>query len=927
MDNGGLLQFWAKKKAESDGAQIRYPLLYHMLDGALVARAMWDSCFQDGVKRFCTRQLGTDETQVGQLVSFWVGLHDIGKASPGFQCQDEGTKQGLRKQGFDISGTSNHGVVTAALLKDFLKHDVDPHLARMIGVAVGGHHGVFPRSEEIQEVQTGRRGWPGAQRAVYDAFCRASRNEPSLLVTADPTPALFMILAGFTSVADWIASNEAFFPIDHPQDASLEDHAGYARGQAEKALAQLFWAGWQPPPNAMDFGRLFPRLDRARPLQTQAVSLAKVLSGEPGLVIIEAPMGEGKTEAAMYLADSWAAGLRQKGCYFALPTMATSDQMFGRVKTFLETRYPEQSVGFMLLHGHAALSAEFEALKDRGAEFRVCNVGDKADEGYDHASAGIVASEWFTSRKRGLLAPFGVGTIDQALLAVLQTRHVFVRLFGLAGKTIIIDEVHAYDTYMTTLLERLLEWLAALGSSVVMLSATLPRGRKDTLLKAYAKGLGQSDASVPAEVTETRYPRLSWTNGDSFHATSIDTSDECTKTLRLCWVNGEIPSGSTKFELGVRLQEVLAHGGCAAVICNTVDRAQEVYSALKLYFDGVADDGQPVLDLLHARYLFGDRKDREERCLARFGKPGGNVRRPGKAVLVATQVIEQSLDLDFDLMVTDIAPIDLLLQRAGRMHRHQRATEERHGLKEPTLWVCQPQVVGQVPDFGDGTEAVYDYHVLLRSWLAIRDIATIRIPEDIEELIEKVYDEKRPCPQHLSEALKEKWAESRERLEERKGRYKAGARQNRILPPDMDSESLLESFNKQLEEDDPTQYQSLQALTRYSEQPTASVICFFGSKNKPSLDADGTDVVDLDSRPDAITTRIILMRSCSLSNRRLVDALIKRKEELMVPKAWREVPLLRHHFILFFDRNYTCGDFVIRLDEELGLVLPRQTGS
>src|SRR5207248_6281763 len=101
--------------------------------------------------------------------------------------------------------------------------------------------------------------------------------------------------------------------------------------------------------------------------------------------------------------------------------------------------------------------------------------------------SAVVAEEWFArNKKQALLAPFGVGTIDQALLAVLQTRHVFVRLFGLAGKCVVLDEVHAYDAYMTTLMERLLRWLAALGCPVMLLSATLPRDKRVKLLRAYA---------------------------------------------------------------------------------------------------------------------------------------------------------------------------------------------------------------------------------------------------------------------------------------------------------------------------------------------------------------------------------------------------------------------------------------------------------
>jgi len=259
-----------------------------------------------------------------------------------------------------------------------------------------------------------------------------------LPVQGHPEPAFFMCLAGLTSVADWIGSNEDFFPIDQP--SSFEAHPGLSRENARRALERLGWIGWHPPERKAEFEELFSFIDLKRPLQDEAVALAASLEDSPGLVVIEAPTGEGKTEAAMYLADCWMAALGQKGLYFALPTQATSNQMFSRVTRFIQNRYPSQMVNLQLLHGHAALSAEFEVLKQSFATlFQPKGIGEneKGYEGYDGASASVVAADWFTYRKRGLLAPFGVGTIDQALLAALQTRHVFVRLFGLAGKTVI----------------------------------------------------------------------------------------------------------------------------------------------------------------------------------------------------------------------------------------------------------------------------------------------------------------------------------------------------------------------------------------------------------------------------------------------------------------------------------------------------------
>lgn len=928
---GVLLHLWAKKKIADDGKEIRYPLLFHMLDTLAVAQELWDRSLQAGTRRFLAQRLGIPENEARSLISFWAGLHDIGKASPGFQGKSEIVWQSLEDEGLIVSGKDpGHATITACLLQDFLQNVLSKELARKIAMTLGGHHGIFPRSEDIQDVgpNAGNPKWREVQQGLFDKMAQLRDIKPKPLGPNDPGPPFFMFLAGFTSVADWIASNDAYFPYEVKH--GVEDHLDYSQHQACKALDQLGWTGWQPPSAAAQIRDLFPSITETRPLQDTAIRLAQTLKDRPGLVIIEAPMGEGKTEAAILLADSWATGLGQKGCYFALPTMATSDQMFGRVKSYLNKRYHDERVNLMLLHGHAALSAEFEGLKKQFGEFSAKGVS--GDKGYDGAPAGVVASEWFTYRKRGLLAPFGVGTVDQVLLAVLQTRHVFVRLFGLANKTVIIDEIHAYDAYMTTLLERLLEWLAALGSSVIMLSATLPRGRRDALLKAYVKGLSKKDTSIPTEVSETKYPRISWTDGTEFKAETFQTSSQSVKELQLRWVDSTLPDDSSEFCLGKALQEALSGGGCAAVICNTVDQAQRVYMALKPYFPSQdAGDGYPELDLLHARYLFGDRRRREERTLLRFGKPEGkvqcedgierSVQRPDRSVLVATQIVEQSLDIDFDLMVTEMAPVDLLLQRSGRLHRHQRERRPER-LKLPRLWIGCPEIRDGVPDFGSGTEAVYDPHMLLRSWLAIRDREAMKIPDEVEKLIEEVYHE-RECPAELPEEITKKWEESLTKLEEKRGHYENTARQNRILSPLRDTESLLEAFNKRLEEDDPTVHRTLQALTRYSEMPTVSVLCLYGTPEEPYLDKGFREAIDPHLKPDLMNCRKLLSRSLPVSNRYLVNRMLPEKDAYLIPAAWREVAQLRHHFLLLFDEINICEHYGVSLDDELGLVIPK----
>jgi len=726
---------------------------------------------------------------------------------------------------------------------------------------------------------------------------------------SDPGHVFFMVVAGLTSVADWIASNEDCFDYC-PVVGDRPVYAEATARQATKALQKLGWTGWQPPSASKAITGLFGFIDPdgIRPLQAAAGDIADRLV-EPGMVFIEAPTGEGKTEAAMLLADRWAVNLQQQGCYFALPTQATSNQMFRRVKDFLAHRYDRDVVNLQLLHGHSALSAEFELLKHERAKLFSANSID------DDPQAGVAASEWFTHRKRGLLAPFGVGTIDQALLAVLQTKHVFVRLFGLAHKTIIIDEVHAYDTYMSTLLERLLQWLAALGSSVVLLSATLPKERRRALLAAYASGTGHTDVKCD----EPAYPRLIRLGaGGATEALHVEESDAGRKALKLRWCASE-PA-----ELGQRLREALADGGCAAVICNTVARAQAVYLALKDYFpEPDAGDGLPELDLLHARYLYCDREARERRSLLRFGHPDAMVdrvpaERPHRAILVATQIIEQSLDLDFDLMITDVAPVDLVLQRAGRLHRHDRARPG--GVVEPTLWIAEPAVDADgVPVFGEEKvdEYVYDRHVLLRSWLVLKEMGErVQIPDKVERLVEGVYGDETLRDEHLTEAIQSALATSRSDLESNRDAQLSAA-QDRMLKRPTYSRPLWRFVQDSLDEDSPEAHRAFQALTRLSG-PTVPVVCLHESAGGLRLESGTGTIVDLDSEPPIDLAKSLLRRSFTLSHATLTRILSCEHDG---PAGWRKSPWLRHHRVLRLNANneMCVGPYRLRLDMAIGL--------
>lgn len=929
---------WAKLPRKSENSRAFHPLLCHMLDVAVVARLMWREVLSEAARRRVSESLRLQVGEAEKWIAYLAALHDLGKASPAFQLRKEARHlleiyDALGKPPNVEAGECPHGGVTADRLPDIFVEEfgIDASTAMRLSVVIGGHHGTFPTSLELLRypaagVGTGTR-WKAIRREM------ALTLKELIGVSKDAIPlgcdhAGAMFIAGLVSVADWVGSNNEFFPYFVGDFADLptihpSEYMRSADASAMRALSRLGWLGWVQPTKTLGFGQLFRSISSPGPLQQAAIEIGEELTprplqqaaieiGEeltpPAIVIIEAPMGEGKTEAALYLADRWGVQPGPRGCYIALPTQATSNQMFTRMRGFLARRYPAERVNLQLLHGHAALSAEFQVMSERNYKvFELESICD--DGGCSEHGASVVAAEWFTHRKRGLLAPFGVGTIDQALLAVLQTRHLFVRLFGLAHKIIILDEVHAYDAYMSKLLERLLEWLAALGSPVVLLSATLPRSRRQRLLKAYLRGLGRRLSAEEEQELGASYPLITWAGTEGQGARTIEVSDRIRRVLRIEWVDGRVPvMEAGGFSLGEKLQKALSGGGCAAVICNTVNRAQKVYRALRPYF---ADE---EFDLFHARFLFKDRDEREKRSLLNFGKEKTiikfgegderRVSRPYRKILIATQVIEQSLDLDFDLMVTDHAPVDLILQRSGRLHRHERPRPE--SLAQPILWICRPEEVNEeVPVFDRGTAKVYDEHMLLRSWLTLRDRETIHIPERIEELVESVYGE-RDCPDSAGDALREHWRKTADALRESLKGMEAEA--IRVVVPDPNHpDDILDAANKRLEEDEPEIHKSLQALTRLTE-PNVAVIC---------LTPEQRGRFDLTVQPTIAQAKELLAYSVTISDSRVLWSLLKQKP----PSAWSKSPLLRRYRLLELDGAGCCtvGEYRIRVDPELGI--------
>jgi CRISPR-associated endonuclease/helicase Cas3 len=476
-------------------------------------------------------------------------------------------------------------------------------------------------------------------------------------------------------------------------------------------LGQIGWPGGQL--TKTDFAAAFATGDgqafSASPFQ-QAVAEASVGAQ---VVIVEGPMGSGKTEAALHAAQGLVASGEHGGLYFALPTQVTSNRIHRRVEQFLRNSLVD-SAAFRLAHGNAWLEDNFDLLLQPAYPSR--NAQDSEDVGGNLREA----RSWFASAKQALLAPYGVGTVDQALQAVVAVKHFFVRRFALAGKVVILDEVHSYDIYTGTLITALIRELVALRCSVIVLSATLTAARRRELLEA----AGVSEIAAPAA-----YPLVSrGVSGEICQHSTPEWNSERRVNLR-CAVISETET----------LEELMKRAGAGQHVLwirNTVVEAQQALLALS----GAMREGDVRVGLLHSRFPFQRRAELENDWLERLGRTRCEA---GGSILIATQVVEQSVDIDLDFIVSDLAPTDMLLQRLGRLWRHERPHRKT---SEATFWIRTPEFSEDGSNlelkrtFGR-TARVYAPYVLLRTAEVWRRKSVVTLPGDIRGLLEATYSE------------------------------------------------------------------------------------------------------------------------------------------------------------------------------------------
>lgn len=648
-----------------------------------------------------------------------AALHDVGKVSAGFQSKCPAHLEAL---GLAERAVAERWADPAFTDRDHAKISqwyLQPHLRRAgrWALAVGAHHGaIYGRLDGLYRPKdiAACREWEKAGRdALLAEFTARFGNLPATAPREDAQD--LWLLAGLISVADWMGSNEDFFPADR----GLGDEASAIR--AAETLERMRWGGgrMRSKPFAALFGDRPPY-----PLQEAIHDLAQ----QPGLYIVEGPMGCGKTEAALWAAHRLHESEANTGLYFALPTQVTSNRIHQRVERFLKEVLDESAV-FRLAHGASWLS-EKQAVLLRPAEAENAESGEHVQEG----------RSWFASAKHALLARYGVGTVDQALQGVVAVKHFFVRRFGLAGKVVVLDEVHSYDVYTGTLITHLIRELLALRCTVIVLSATLTQARRAELIAAAG---GAAEA-----IRSNAYPLLTVARaGEPLIEEAVEPPAERRIALQYCHLEPQ-----AVLEECLRRAEEGQH---VLYLRNTVAEAQEACRMAQ----GMARNGRVKIGLLHSRFPFFRREELEVEWLERLGTQ--RALDGMGSLLIATQVVEQSVDIDLDFIVSDLAPTDMLLQRMGRLWRHPR--QDRCGARQE-FWINAPILMDNVDAaflkkaLGKSGK-VYAPYVLLRTAAVFAAREAISLPSQIREVLEATYNregESQEAPE---------WKELREELE------------------------------------------------------------------------------------------------------------------------------------------------------------------
>ncbi len=735
-------QAWAK----IDGAAAAprwHSLVGHSADVAAVFEALVDlPATRSRLDGLAKRPLDTvDRERLAALAFF----HDLGKANWGFQAKAL-TADELKARGLTVPGRVGHTREVAGLFAETLYErtlaalpfeqmanwfDGDETAFTNAFLAVLSHHG-NPISRSKFEEFVPNHGYLWRSRGSYDPCAELTRLTESARICfpqafagqSDPLPALqrfWHVIAGLLQLADWIGSHTDWFPFADGNDENRLDFARERAGVALRAIGLAPPAAHRPRPK---FGTLF-RDGEGRQFTPLPIQSTAGEANDAPITLIEAETGSGKTEAALWRFARLYAADKVDALYFALPTRVAATQMYGRVKAVAERLFGDNAPPVVLaIPGQARVDGV--PLKHLLPTPEVQHT--------DEEDAPDSARLWSAERpKRFLAAPIAVGTIDQALLSTLQVKHAHLRHACLMRSLLVIDEVHASDSYMTALTDQLLANHLTAGGHALLMSATLGSSSRARLL---APGQRQAPPAL-AEAEGLPYPMF-WNGTKPVPQPSTSADKQVAMSL-------ERHIGEPA-AVGALAAEHCAAGAKVLVIRNTVALAQDTQVAI----EQVMGATHPalfrcagVVSLHHGRFTRTDRQLLDQAVETAIGKNQPQ----GARVVVGTQTLEQSLDIDADVLITDLCPVDVLLQRIGRLHRHRGRTRPE-GYETPCAVVLAPAeraLIACCGQFGlgpfktrEGRAGIYEnLFAIEATWRLIEAFSEWRIPEMNRMLVER----------------------------------------------------------------------------------------------------------------------------------------------------------------------------------------------
>ena len=888
-------------KSFPDDDALWLPLWMHGRDTAEVMRLLVRHWLPESV----WVAVGLQEDDFIRTACFLGAAHDIGKATVVFQSNilrhipearvrlDQALALRDRTPN---DGKTPHARASEAILLE---------LGCPAGLAsvAGAHHGKPQENKVDNYIRDQMEIFPGnywgkGQKKLWMTVWRelfqealslagfASANElPTLTIPAQ------LLLTGLLTMADWIASNSRYFSLIPVE--SLGDEAVYPE-RAYRAWRMLdLTAPWEGEYTAMNDAAFRQRFGFSPNEIQRAVMDVAAGMGTPGILILEAQMGVGKTEAALAGAEILATRFHMGGFYFGLPTQATANGIFGRLMAWAQKQSREVKHSIRLAHGMAELNEDYRQL-----------LPGRAVTEEDAQDGGVFVHEWFQGRKQALLADFVIGTVDQLLMAALKQKHLMLRHLGLAGKVVIVDECHAYDTYMNKYLDRALAWLGSYHVPVILLSATLPAKRRAELIEAYlGTGAGEGAWRI-----SRGYPLLTWTDGGCVHQQTIPQRP-AKRQVQLDAV--------TEQKLPDLLRDAMRQGGCAGVLVNTVQKAQTLAEELRTALPGFE------IFPFHAHALDPDRAEKERELLDRLGK-NSTAEQRDRLIVVGTQVLEQSLDIDFDFMVVELCPMDLLLQRIGRLHRHDRPD------RPPCLKQARCAVLDTWEDaFDPGSKAVYGEWLLWRTRKLLPQ--HISLPDDIPRLVQDTYGwEPKDC---LAPDARSGQAKQAYELAQREQSRKADA--FAVLPPE--SHPLFPQLNvldDWMQDAQDGRDAAARAAVRDGD-PSVDVLVMVrhadGSVHFLPWQQDGRAVAT-DRPPSQEESLQIARQKLRLpgyfGRRWKIDAVIAELEEQnrKYLSQWQQSPMLKGELVLLLDEKHTArlAGMALQYDRADGLIYRKE---